>query len=195
YSQPGASQNTLATGTNAVLLIEVNGAGAGAGVDGLTLTAGNSTVRGLVINRFTGSGVVLSGASAGADVIAGNCLGTNAAGTADLGNSIFGLFIGSNAHDNTVGGSTAAARNVISGNDNNGIQVSGGAGSGNQIQGNYIGLNAAGTAAVGNTVYGVHALRAGLVIGGTTPGTRNVISGNLDDGMRVAGDNIVIQGN
>src|SRR5207249_1156863 len=137
------SQNTAATGTNAVLLIEIDGAGAGAGVDGLTLSAASSTVQGLVINRFTGAGVVLTGTTAGADVLAGNYLGTNAAGTADLGNNTFGVFIWGGAHDNTVGGSTIAARNVISGNDFSGVQVSSDAGTGDVVEGNYIGLNAA----------------------------------------------------
>ena len=42
---------------NAQLKIELNGANAGAGAHGLNITAGDSTVRGLVINRFSGSGI------------------------------------------------------------------------------------------------------------------------------------------
>src|SRR5258708_27938781 len=51
YTQPGASVNTLAGGDNAILLIELSGAAAG-GVDGLSITAGSCTIRGLVINGF-----------------------------------------------------------------------------------------------------------------------------------------------
>ena len=59
YSQAGSSANTLAVGSNAVLLIELNGAATGAGVNGLTIAA-PATVRGLVINRFAGYGIQVS---------------------------------------------------------------------------------------------------------------------------------------
>ena len=69
YTQPGASPNTLAVGNGAVLLIELNGINVIqlSNTYGLLITAGNSTVRGLVINRFRhpnpnvndGSGIIL----------------------------------------------------------------------------------------------------------------------------------------
>ena len=49
-----------------------------------------------------------------------------------------------NSHDNTIGGDTAAERNVISANSQNGIQLS--RSSNNSILGNYIGTNTSGTA-------------------------------------------------
>src|SRR5690242_1745573 len=57
YTQPGSSANTLTVGDNAVLTVELNGALAGSTADGLTLTAGGSTVRGLVINGFGRDGI------------------------------------------------------------------------------------------------------------------------------------------
>jgi CSLREA domain-containing protein len=57
YSQPGASLNTQATGDDAVLLIELAGNGVSGGVSGLFITAGSSTVRGLVINRWLNSAI------------------------------------------------------------------------------------------------------------------------------------------
>jgi hypothetical protein len=54
YTQPGSSPNTLATGNNSIHLIELNGNGAV--FPGLTVTAGNCTLRGLMINRFNGNG-------------------------------------------------------------------------------------------------------------------------------------------
>ena len=50
YSQPGARANTLATGSDASLLIEIDGTTVRN--DGFTLGGGGSTLRGLVINRF-----------------------------------------------------------------------------------------------------------------------------------------------
>src|SRR5262245_16252994 len=81
YSQPGAAQAT--TSTNATLLSELSGATAGANVNGLTITGGGSTVQGLVVNRFGGDGIRLQSAN---NVVAGNYIGTNVAGSAALGN-------------------------------------------------------------------------------------------------------------
>jgi parallel beta-helix repeat protein len=184
YSQPGASANTLATGNDAALKIELSGASAGAGVDGLTITAPDSVVKGLVVNRFGDDGVVAIGLDASGNRIEGNYIGTDTAGTADLGNSNDGVNIGAGP-DNIVGGTTAAARNVISGNDGDGIFVSGGNMSGNRIEGNYIGTDADGTADLGNSDNGVLLDAAANVVGGTSAGARNVISGNVDDGVFV----------
>src|SRR5260370_33081527 len=82
--------------------------------------------------------------------MAGNFIGTNAAGSAALGNNGVGVFISSGQFSNLIGGTTAAARNVISGNAFFGIQIIGPGTSGNTGQGNFIGTNPAGTAAVPN---------------------------------------------
>ena len=85
YTQPGASLNTNGPGlgSNAVLKIELDGSNAGAGASGLTITAGNSTVQGLVINRFGQNGVLLG--TKGGNVLEGNFIGTDVTGTVDLG--------------------------------------------------------------------------------------------------------------
>jgi CSLREA domain-containing protein len=87
YSQTGANANTLAEGNGAVLRIQLNGTNAG-GVNGLVIQAPSCTIRGLVINRFEGNGVLLSGSVATGNEILGNFIGTNAAGTADRGNGM-----------------------------------------------------------------------------------------------------------
>jgi hypothetical protein len=142
-TQPGWTLNPL---------IELNGSGAGAGVNGLTVNATGSIVRGLVINRFTGEGLTSTAGSA--LVIQGNYLGTNAAGTAAAGNGLSGVWMNSSAGGHLVGGTTAAQRNVISGNVTfEGVAILGGAGS--TIQGNYIGVNASGTGSIPNGRDGV----------------------------------------
>src|SRR5215217_5946840 len=114
YTQPGASPNTLAVGDNAVLLIELNGAGAGASASGLVVTGGDSKITGLVINRFGTVGISLE--MKGDNVVAGNFIGTNASGDAAFPapNNVRGIYLDSSG--NTIGGATAAARNIISGN-------------------------------------------------------------------------------
>ncbi|HEY0350316.1 MAG TPA: hypothetical protein VGC60_19425, partial [Pyrinomonadaceae bacterium] len=92
YTQPGASVNTLAKGDNAVLLIEITGSNPLnlSGSDGLVITAGSSTITGLVINGFSGTNVYNAGgirvSGSGGNVIAGNFIGTNASGTAKIPN-------------------------------------------------------------------------------------------------------------
>ena len=75
---------------------------------------------------------------------------------------------------NIIGGTGDGARNVISGNNGEGVRIDGSHSSGNVVRGNYIGTDAAGTGAIGNTASGVFIRRA--------PGNSvldNVVSGNL----------------
>ena len=198
YTQPGASANTNppGLGSNAVLKIELEGSGAGAGANGLYITAGSSTVKGLVINRFPGKGILLQ--SNGGNTIQGNYIGTDVTGTADLGNSYQGVYI-YEAPSNTVGGTTEAARNVISGNDEDGVLILGSGATGNRVQGNLIGTDKNGTATLGNSSAGVFIFDApGNTIGGTVAGAGNVISGNLGDGIYILGSGSagnLVQGN
>ena len=177
-------------------LVELDGSGiAAAGTDGLLFnsTAGGSTVKGLVINRFTGDGIDLS--TAANNTIQGNYLGTNAAGNASLGNGVHGLNVAGSG--NVIGGLTVAAQNVISGNNNSGIFLTGSGATGNLIQGNYIGTNASG-ATLANVKTGVRLVNAvSNTIGGTTSQAANVISGN-GTGIYVGGalaTHNVVEGN
>src|SRR5215207_1939962 len=150
YSQTGASANTLAEGNDAVLKIQLNGTNAGS-ANGLVIQASDSTVKGLVINRFEGNGVLISGSGATGTKVQGNFLGTNAAGSADRGNGDDGVDV-FGADNNTIGGTTAGARNVISGNNQDGVQISGnasiGIATGNEVLGNFVGTKANGIEAM-----------------------------------------------
>src|SRR5437868_2748720 len=142
YSQPGTSSNSnnFTQGDNAVLLIELNGANAGAGANGLTIQGQSCTVKGLVINRFNGAGIFIDGAYS--DVIAGNFIGTSADGTTALGNGV-GIVL-SNSQFSTIGSVTADGRNVISGNTGDGVQLTGGMYR-TDVTGNLIGTKANGS--------------------------------------------------
>jgi Bacterial Ig-like domain (group 3)/Right handed beta helix region/Bacterial Ig-like domain len=200
YSQTGASANTNGPGLadNAVLNIVIDGTSAGAGANGLVISAGSSTVSGLVIANFGtqsggtgGDGIVLS--SVGGNVIAGNFIGTNPAGTAATGIAHDDILIETVSNSNTVGGLTAAARNVLVNNNAGGS--SSGAGvdiegtSGNLVVGNFLGTAATGTKALagGTDAMGV-LMAAGAynnTVGGTTPAARNLISGNTGSGVQI----------
>ena len=170
-------------GWSSTPVIELNGTSAGTTAHGLSVTGGTSTVRGFVINRFTGTGyagISLSGAVG--NVVQGNYLGTNAAGTAASAN-YQGLLI--TTSNDTIGGSTATQRNVISGNTLRGILVdnTGLGAASNVIRGNYIGLNAAGTAALANSIGIYLSASPNNVIGGTAAGEGNTLSGNTNYGI------------
>ena len=201
YTQPGSSANTLEGGDNAVILIELNGANAGSGISGFTLGSGSagSTIRGLAINRFTANGIVVQSNS---NIISGNFIGTNASGTVALGNALDGISL--QASSNTIGGTTATARNVISANGQHGISLGGGStvAQNNLVQTNFIGTGVTGTQLLGNGGDGVYAISAtNNTIGGTitkagTP-PANLIAGNAGSGVGAAAgvSGLAIKGN
>lgn len=193
YTQAGASH--ASTTVPAILMIVLDGNQAGIGTSGLKIAAGSCIIRGLAINRFGQSGIYIDNTSA--TLIEGNHIGTDVSGTTSMGNEIEGILI-LNAWDSTVGGTTAAKRNVISGGDNYGIWIAGSTATGNVVQGNYIGTDATGTAALGNAILGVCLNAAdNNTVGGSTAGARNVISGNYGRGIDFWNDTAhnVIQGN
>lgn len=176
----GTAQSGYATSP----LIELDGSLAGAG-NGLAITGGGSTVRGLAINRFTGNGLALS--TGDNNVIEGNHIGTGTGGAETYGNTGVGILV-NNSANNQIGGDIATERNVIADNTAGGIEITGSGANGNLIQGNYIGTDSTGTLDRGNHGDGVriHQGASGNTIGGTMFGTRNIISGNDDDGVQIA---------
>jgi uncharacterized repeat protein (TIGR01451 family) len=174
-SQPGWSGSPI---------VELSGANIVPVTPGLRITGGGSTVRGLVINRWTGTGISLEGA--GNNVVESNWIGINLAGNAAAPNA-GGIQVGSLL--NRIGGTTAAARNVISGNTGNGVNVvamvSGNTvlstGAQSSIIGNYIGTDPTGSLRIANTGSGVRVQAADVRVG--SPQGPNVISGNNGDGV------------
>ena len=75
--------------------------------------------------------------------IAGNSIGTDPGGTLDFGNAGDGIRLLARTSGVSIGGPAAVKRNVISGNNGDGVEING-ATTGNTVQGNYIGVNAAG---------------------------------------------------
>lgn len=173
-TQPGFTGNPL---------IELNGAGAGAGANGLVLRTTGSVVRGLVINRFAGSGVVFVGPGTLINTLVSNRIGTNAAGTSALGNGGDGVLIAAGARFITI------TNNIISGNQGHGIALSGTGVQSNMILSNKIGLGADGTTVIANAFSGVRVGEgaSGNTIGGSTSAARNFIGGNGLDGVVLDG--------
>ena len=106
------------------------------------------------------------------------------------------------ASNNTIGGTTAGAGNLISGNIYDGVLIydDGGPAQNNLVIGNKIGTDVSGTVAVPNTGDGIDLFASYNTVGGTTAAYRNVVSGNQGAGIYLAlvntvPSNNVIQGN
>jgi CSLREA domain-containing protein len=152
---------------------------------------------GNIISGNRQHGVHLVGSSAQGNFVTGNLIGTNMAGTAAVPNDNNGVMV--EAPNNTIGGGGTGLRNVISGNNGNGVVLFGLPGK-NRVEGNYIGVDLSGSAALPNEGRGVEIVSSSFnVIGGEGGGAGNVISGNLRAGVYIlAGDGSesnVIQGN
>jgi hypothetical protein len=165
-------------------LVELDGSQAGDGANGLTITGGGSIVRGLVIHSFNGSGIELTGL--GGNVIEGNFLGTDVTGTSYLPNLHADVFVYLSP-DNLIGGTTAAARNVIGMIHLDGFNIDTGQpvdnAGGNRVEGNYIGTDMTGTVVLPGGALGTGILvdvSASNIIGGTMPGAGNLINGSLE---------------
>ena len=175
YSQPVASAATSTAAAD--LKIQLSGIGSGAGTNGLWIRTKNTAVKGLVINRWE-VGIRIDGSRSMGNKVTGNYIGTDPSGTFGTGNSLFGVVI-EGAPNNTIGGTTAAARNVISENDARGVSISGTAAAGNKVTGNYIGVEKDGVSFAAN-IYGVYIEDApNNTIGGMEAGARNIISTNF----------------
>jgi len=162
--------------------ILLDGSSAGSDVSGLVLSLGSSMVRGLAIGGFSANGILVESPG---NILEGNFLGTDITGTTALGNAAFGALLRS--QNNQVGGTVADARNLLSGNELDGVAMQGAAASQNEVLGNYIGTDVSGALALGNLNDGVFVEDGSdNTIGGVTAGSRNVIAGNVLVGVRIS---------
>ena len=213
YTQPGSRANTLAKGSDAILLIEIDGINAGAGADGLVNQGAvpgagvpNVGIRGLVINRVSGAGIRVSGPGGagfpGFVTIQGCHIGTDASGTQPRGNGI-GILLENDGQaligevTPTFGGNTTpwpAYRNVISGNVGAGISFAStdplNAAVGT-VRNAYVGTDASGLIALGNGGDGI-SISAESAMGSQSFGSfiylqDNVIAANQGDGIDTQG--------
>jgi hypothetical protein len=204
YSQPGAVPNTLVHGDNAVIRIQIDGSqiGYGASVvrerasrkagstlarkgraptsaqqfdDGLFIDASDCVIRGLSIVNFSGYGIEAYDDNA---TIQGCFIGVAPDGLTAGPN-----FAGVAAYYGTqVGGTSPAARNILSGNYDVGVEVDS---DDSVIQGNYVGTDLTGLGSLGNGDDGIQVFGWFTQVGGTSAGTGNVIAFNDGAGVNV----------
>ena len=195
----GATQTAFSGDTNPLgPEIVINGILSGMTTHGIAIDGDNNKIRNLVLNNFAGAGgsgfAIFISATGSGNVIVGNYIGTNAAGSAPERNYAGIAIWGDN---NVVGGSSAADRNVISGSNTHGVNLAGGSANGNQVLGNYMGTDATGMTAISNWTSAVQISHgaANNIIGG--PGAGNLIAGNGQTGINIwnAGSGNQIEGN
>ena len=140
----------------------------------------------------SGNGIEFSGSGTRYNVVEQNIIGLDSSGETRLPNAANGVEIDSGASDNTIGGTSSSDRNVISGNTENGVLITDSGTLYNLVEGNYIGTSTSGLTAVdsygqpiGNTQDGVLVQNNANdnVIGGSSSGAGNVISGNRQNGV------------
>ena len=139
-----------------------------------------------LISGNGGEGICLTG-SEGAKITR-NYIGTNGSGISAVPNGSNGILIEDAGDDSgLVNNIEIRDGNVISGNGQFGVRVTGAYMDNVTIKDNIIGLNAAGTATVPNTDNGVLIYQTSHVtVGGPNPATdRNVISGNRGSGVGI----------
>jgi hypothetical protein len=163
-----------------------------------------------VISGNAGNGIAIHGSSG--NTVVANYIGTDLSGLVALGNAGNGILLDSGATQNTIGGiipfvnsnKEVPESNLISGNQGDGVLITGAETSSNSLSANFIGTDVTGSAALGNAGDGVGILDQanGNILTGTTFATlspfiyANIVSGNLGNGIRVNNANsTVIQAN
>ena len=145
------------------------------------------------------AGVAINTNISHSNIIKGNYIGVNltAATSADTICNYYGIAI-NESYNNVIGGSATGERNIISSNTDAGIAILGLASTGNSIKGNFIGTNASGTDSIANGNGILLSGASNTIIGGSTVGEKNVISGNHLSGITMAyfgTRNNVVKGN
>ncbi len=188
----GSTQNSGASTPPVV----INGSALSSSDAVLYDSGGSCTIKDLAIVGCPGIGIELYGGAS--DLIEGCYVGTADGTHATANGTGIELFGSANV---TIGGTVAGSKNVISGNTQNGIEMSPGSNNDNAlgtlIQGNVIGLVAAGTSSLANSDNGIFQNGAdNTTIGGTTALARNIISGNAQDGISLGtGIDSLVEGN
>ena len=204
----GGAQDNLISGN--FIGLDKNGNKQGNQVYGVTVQGGShsNSVGGIAAgagNLISGNsiGVNISGTGTIQNLVAGNLIGVNSSGSGTIGpngtstgNTEVGVFLGSGASANTVGGTAAGAGNVISGNGSGaplggGVAIENPGTNNNLVAGNFIGTDASGDMAIGNDGRGVVIAfgASANAIGGAAAGAGNVISANSSDGVAIEGSN------
>jgi len=167
---------TVVAGSTQQNGINIDGSAASNAIGGTAAGEGN------VISGNSNSGILFNSTGASGNTVYGNIIGLRANGTTYVTSNqqVSGVGI-SNSTNNIIGGNSSAHRNIISGNEDSGVEIGFASGS-NIVKGNYVGLDINGTSKISGASQdnGILFLFTSLsnTIGGTGAGEGNVVSGN-----------------
>jgi len=189
YTQPGSASNTDPRVSNAVILVQLKGAGA-TEFNGLVIASANNVVRGLAFFNLN-KAIYLYSSNAHYNVISGDFIGTDASGTFVSPAEAWyasGVVLEQGAAYNRIGGDSPAERNVISGNAFNGVALYHWHTDYNMILNNLVGLGPTGDRQVKNYRHGIdiNFTASYNIVGGSQPYAHNVTSGNVRAGIEIS---------
>ena len=167
-----------------------------------------STLSRTLISGNEFDGVLITGRGTDNNIVQGCFIGTDARGLSGVANGLAGVRIDSGARGNRIGGQGPAGRNLISGNEFDGVLITGGGSDNNLVQNNRIGTDRSGDDDLANLLHGVDVQGGqGNIIGapgraaisGRAGGVAegNIIAFNRNDGVHIGSgaDGISIRGN
>lgn len=172
--------------------------GIGGAYHGIEIQSDSNTIHGLNVDNCSGNsnaGIYINGGDY--NFITCNTLGTDLQGNATGFGNDFGVFIGNAGFGNIIGDTVdGTQRNIISGNLEEAVLIQGAFS--NYVSGNYIGADYNGTTFLGNQGDGIMIITSAdnNVIGGTNPGTGNLVIASTLNGIYISGSvNNTIIGN
>jgi hypothetical protein len=178
--QPVEIDATTQPGISNFPVVVLDGSLAGTNASGITLSGGNSLLKGFVINNFKKNGLFINGSFS--NIIQGNFIGADISGKNSASNSDSGILIYNSSY-NLIGGTNLYQMNLTSGSNTYGIYIYSNSFN-NTVIGNLIGVDITGTNQLGNSQHGIVILSSSSnTIGGSTEDKRNIISGNRGAGI------------
>ena len=130
-------------------------------------------------------------------VVAGNLIGTDVTGLSRFAqNGMFSIFL-TRGSNNTIGGTSAGARNVLAGGEISlGGQIDGLEASNNLVQGNFLGIDVTGQVVLGCYGQCIAVNSRNNTIGGSAAGAGNRMGGTTGNAaIRIQGQDTLVQGN
>ncbi len=185
YSQPGSRVNTATVGSDAIPGVELRGTGSSPRGNAFRITSANNSIRGFLLTRHYRP-VFMDGPDAHHNQILGNLIGFTRSGAVDGYRGSHAVRLNVGAHDNVIGSSALADRNVI-GNFTHAVDLYGPGTDSNVVQNNVLCMTPSGTGQAScSTAIDHNFGPKDNLHGGYAAGERNVIGRTTLNGIEIS---------